>query len=901
MIIAQIKLDTYRDNNIPILKIPQGDYLGRRLKVFITALGERVKLSSSDAVTVTALRSDGASKNFTGMVDVSDGSAMIPIERWMLDIEGDVECWVSVLRGDSKYSTNKFLVEVQYSPGAETSGELDLTPEDQVVVEINARIATLDREINAKIDTLDRDLNSLAFDLQVTNSNMNAADKALNESITAVSNDVASTKTKYNARFLKVEGDLNVLSEKVEGDLNALSEKEEADYKANRLISMELIRPYADSKRALVLKQASNNIIFDYTTFPIYEKGTEFIKGRVPMFLKWYDVTEAEFRDYNFLTKFGIVRSYDVFRELYTITMTQENSILYEGPGYDVYFAESDNTKLVPIIVDENGNYVAEALVFNYALYSGVFDTDNLPSATLSVNTSDVYRYRYADGSYHDFKLVAADFAVDAAVRKEIEEIKKNVVQTTGDSENAVMSQKVTTSELNKPISISRVDGVEITGNILPLAVETKAGFYCQPLNGKVVFSENANYTSYKIYVQPKNYYISTRYIVVCDAYGNALNELQNITSIDISAYPEAVYVWFSCTASSAYINDKAEEAGVPTIKIKKFGDVEEELIPYWTAIGEPANDLALSGAVNSITKGLVFALSCNVADGFNNVAIVFSNNSTESLTVTVSTTSVTVRDEAWGEPYIGTYEHGLTIKDNLQIFLKFTGKNTLDVEVASGGAKYTKTGFNILKRYSCTTYIWATAGTITDTRITQTCTDINKNIWCFGDSYFAYSDTRWVKHLFDAGYSDNVLLNGFSGEGSPDAVRDLNSLLKLGKPQYVFWCMGMNDGADTDENTPNAAWLGYIQNIIATCSERGITPVLATIPTVPIKNHEGKNKWIRESGYQYVDFAKAVGASPDGTWFDEMLHTDGVHPTVKGGIALYYQVLTDFPQIMIG
>lgn len=406
MIIAQIKLDTYRDNNIPILKIPQGDYLGRRLKVFITALGERVKLSSSDAVTVTALRSDGASKNFTGMVDVSDGSAMIPIERWMLDIEGDVECWVSVLRGDSKYSTNKFLVEVQYSPGAETSGELDLTPEDQAVVEINARIAAL----------VDR-VNSLAFDLIVTNSNMNAADKALNESITAVSDKVNSNETKYNARFLKVEG-----------DLNALSKKEEADYKANCLISTELIRPYADSKRALVLKQASNNIIFDYTTFPIYKKGTEFIKGRVPMFLKWYDVTEATFRDYNNLVLFGIVRSYDASHELYTITMTQENSVLYEGPGYDVYFVESDNdTKLVPIIVDEYGNYVAEARVISYALYSGVFDTDNLPLATLSVNASDVYRYKYADGSYRDFKIVPAEFAVDAAARERISTLEKLV------------------------------------------------------------------------------------------------------------------------------------------------------------------------------------------------------------------------------------------------------------------------------------------------------------------------------------------------------------------------------------------------------------------------------------------------------------------------------------------
>ena len=92
--------------------------------------------------------------------------------------------------------------------------------------------------------------------------------------------------------------------------------------------------------------------------------------------------------------------------------------------------------------------------------------------------------------------------------------------------------------------------------------------------------------------------------------------------------------------------------------------------------------------------------------------------------------------------------------------------------------------------------------------------------------------------------------------------------------------------------------------NISITCliriHDNEIIPILATIPTVPSVNNEGKNTWIRNSNYQYIDFAKAVGATPDGVWFDDMLSSDNVHPSEKGGLALYNQVLTDFPQIMI-
>lgn len=108
-----------------------------------------------------------------------------------------------------------------------------------------------------------------------------------------------------------------------------------------------------------------------------------------------------------------------------------------------------------------------------------------------------------------------------------------------------------------------------------------------------------------------------------------------------------------------------------------------------------------------------------------------------------------------------------------------------------------------------------------------------------------------------------------------------------------------MNDGSDS-ESAPSSAWVTGRDTVINLCERYGITPVFATIPTVPTINHEQKNAWVRSSGYRYIDFAKAVGAQSDGTWISGMLYTDEVHPTVQGAKALYGRVLTDFPEIMV-
>jgi lysophospholipase L1-like esterase len=139
-------------------------------------------------------------------------------------------------------------------------------------------------------------------------------------------------------------------------------------------------------------------------------------------------------------------------------------------------------------------------------------------------------------------------------------------------------------------------------------------------------------------------------------------------------------------------------------------------------------------------------------------------------------------------------------------------------------------------------------------------------------------------------------------------------------KPRYAIWALGMNNGDKLGNEVPAAAWLTATEEFIEICSDNGIIPILATIPSTPTVYNELKNAWVRESGYRYIDFAEAVAyydealigtdtekADENGgfvknttgfAWYDDMLSIDQVHPAASGAIALYEKVLRDFPEI---
>lgn len=177
---------------------------------------------------------------------------------------------------------------------------------------------------------------------------------------------------------------------------------------------------------------------------------------------------------------------------------------------------------------------------------------------------------------------------------------------------------------------------------------------------------------------------------------------------------------------------------------------------------------------------------------------------------------------------------------------------------------------------------------------------DASSKVWVIGDSYIDWiNPERWPYYIFNMGHK-SWLADHLSGSNSRQMLASFKNDIKFGTPDYVCWFMGMNDPNDGVE-APAETWLACVKEFISICEENGITPILATIPSVPSHNHSEKARWVRDSGYRYIDMAKAVlKDEASSEWNDGLLSTDNIHPSVAGAKALALKVLADFPEISV-
>lgn len=175
------------------------------------------------------------------------------------------------------------------------------------------------------------------------------------------------------------------------------------------------------------------------------------------------------------------------------------------------------------------------------------------------------------------------------------------------------------------------------------------------------------------------------------------------------------------------------------------------------------------------------------------------------------------------------------------------------------------------------------------------------EKIWFFGDSYFSEVDpARWAFYMVRDGYGKGWMADHLPGGASETFIQCFRNDLQYGTPQVAVWMLGMND---RDSATKvNREWLACFEEFCSLCDERGITPVICTIPTVPERNHGYKNAVIRESGKRIIDWYTAVEAKPWGSgdmdWHEGMLSPDGVHPTALGAQALWTAVHDALPEL---
>lgn len=262
------------------------------------------------------------------------------------------------------------------------------------------------------------------------------------------------------------------------------------------------------------------------------------------------------------------------------------------------------------------------------------------------------------------------------------------------------------------------------------------------------------------------------------------------------------------------------------------------------------------------------------------------------------------------GGSFNRTFEHGLTISNDLQII------------VEQGNTLYNKTLIvqSNGQRWTCDVTSLRTGEPYYGIGITANCKysqctasvslrNLNKPVWVFGDSWTSLYDNRWVGQAVKLGYDTGWMLDGHAGRTSEEALRSLKTLISIAQPKMIVWLMGMND-IDPSDTTPNAKWLSSVQEVLSICDAYDITSVLYTIPCVPAsqgaysgtaRNNNAKNDWVTASGYRYVDGVKAMGADRAGNWIDGYWQsdTDHTHPSELGARALMVQVFADVPEML--
>ena len=237
--------------------------------------------------------------------------------------------------------------------------------------------------------------------------------------------------------------------------------------------------------------------------------------------------------------------------------------------------------------------------------------------------------------------------------------------------------------------------------------------------------------------------------------------------------------------------------------------------------------------------------------------------------------------------------EHGLTIKDYISLTID-VGYTEETIRLRTNGGDYLWSNAVFDAAHGALA-VYTSLDDLSECVLSYNCYALQTENWLYGDSYFS----GWPKNLYRHGFKNN-LINGYGGRASIGALKSFETDLSFGHiPKRIIWCMGMND--KDGASAPSEGWQHAVSEIMRICEEKGIELILSTIPNVPssVTKNTIKNEVVRNSGYRYIDIAKAVSANDDTTWYDGMLGTDNVHPTTDGATCIYSVAVATVPELL--
>lgn len=111
--IFDITADVGRESRSPSVTAKQFDKNSRFLKIHIVNRSRPITVAQDSTVIISAERPGGEAKAFSGRVN-PDGTVTVPLTDWMLALEGELRCDISIIGSDgTKLTTTAFNINVE--------------------------------------------------------------------------------------------------------------------------------------------------------------------------------------------------------------------------------------------------------------------------------------------------------------------------------------------------------------------------------------------------------------------------------------------------------------------------------------------------------------------------------------------------------------------------------------------------------------------------------------------------------------------------------------------------------------------------------------------------------------------------------------------------------------------
>lgn len=131
-IIKELNIEVSKPNVFQAIVAKQYDMNTRFIKATFVDNGDKIHIdpNATVKVVINALRQDGESKGFDGVVN-DDGTVTVPLHSWMLELVGTVTCDISVI--DTETNDNKKLTTTAFTLFVEKAayGGEDVTSDPQ--------------------------------------------------------------------------------------------------------------------------------------------------------------------------------------------------------------------------------------------------------------------------------------------------------------------------------------------------------------------------------------------------------------------------------------------------------------------------------------------------------------------------------------------------------------------------------------------------------------------------------------------------------------------------------------------------------------------------------------------------------------------------------------------------